>query len=258
MISREFKETYIHSFKDIKFGTYGKLIWDQAFVNKFIEDFDKKNSENYSKKMILVEPSYADSENALKYCSRYAESIIITVRPVLRRICSHLIMDSRNGILNLKNLRKNKLFIERFHYYLALSNYSLTYQKLNSLGTNMDKVCFLDLKKGVIYKSSKDLVNEELIKEIALKSIKESSNKAKVPKNKIIAELYKRKMLRKISRITLFKSLKKFFNNNFLSEIDIEKRKELEELIYKMYKSSIDATEYQNNFLLSSKFNISI
>ena len=205
MISRDFKETYIHSFKDIKFGTYGKLIWEQPFVNKFIEDFDTKISVNYSKKMILIEPSYADSENALKYCSTNAESIIITVRPVLRRICSHLIMDSRHGILNLKYLKKNKPFIERFHYYLALSNYSLTYQKLNSLGTNMNKVCFLDLKKGIIYKSSKELINEEIIKEIALKSIKENSNKAKVPKNKLIAELYKKEILRKISRITLLK-----------------------------------------------------
>ena len=253
LVSKDFKETYVHSFKDIKFGAYGKLIWNKSFVDKFIDDFNNKCSEDNSKKIILVEPSYADSENALKYCSTNAETIIITIRPVLERICSHLIMDSRLGIINLNNLNKNKLFLERFHYYLALSNYSLIYQKLKSLGTNMDKVYLLDLKKRLIYQNGKGFINEELIKEIALKTIKETTNKAKVPKNKLIGYLYKKELLRKLSRIMVFKSLKDFFNNNFLKNIDMKDKQELEKLIYKTFTSSIKATEFQNSFLLSSK-----
>ena len=125
LISKEIKETYIHSFKDIRSGSYGNLIWRQKLIDKLTNDFIKKLSINSKKKkLILIEPSYADSENALNFCSINSETIIITIRPVLKRISSHLIMDNRLGILNFNNLTQNKSFLERLHYYLSLSNYS--------------------------------------------------------------------------------------------------------------------------------------
>ena len=253
LVSDEYKELYIHSFKDVKKGSYRNLIWEQQLINKFTNDFNKKNSECSPKKLILVEPSYADSENALDYCALNAETIVITIRPVLKRICSHLIMDSRLGILNLNNLENNKFFLERFYYYLTLSNYAFLYERLKSLGTNMGKVCFLDLNNKLIYSNSKNLVNFELIKKIANIAIRNKTNPARVPKNKFIKYFYKSKHLRKISRIKLLKKLKDYFNNNLFQNLDTKNREHLEEIIFKIHKSSIESIEYQNNFLLSSK-----
>ena len=258
LVSDEYKELYIHSFKDVKKGSYRNLIWEEQLINKFTNDFNKKNSDCSPKKLILVEPSYADSENALDYCSSNSQTIVITIRPVLKRICSHLIMDSRLGILNLNNLQNNKLFLERFYYYLSLSNYAFLYERLKLLGTNMGKVCFLDLKKRLIYSNSKNLVNLELIKKIANIATRNKTNPARVPKNKLIEYLYKNKNLRKISRVKLLKKLKDYFNNNSFHNLDIKKKEHLEEIIYKIHKSSIESIEYQNNFLLSSKTKHSI
>ena len=122
----------------------------------------------------------------------------------------------------------------------------------------MDKVCFLDLKNKIIYKNSKHLINEELIKEIAIKASAQSENSARIPKNKFIEYLYKNKYLRIISRVKLLKDIKKYFNDKFFLNMDNKKRKTIEDLIYKSHKSSIDAIEFNNQALLVSKSRESI
>jgi len=53
--------------------------------------------------------------------------------------------------------------------------------------------------------------------------------------------------------LNFLKKLKIFFNQNFFYNVSFSRKENMEKLIYKNYKSSIDAIESQNNYLLSTK-----
>ena len=234
------------------------MIWKNNLIEIFKKQFIKKQRNKLDKKIVILEPSYADSEKALKYCSLNCETIVITIRPVLKRICSHLIMDSRLGILNFRNLCRNNFYSERIYYYLFLSNYNLLNEKLKSMGTDMNKVFFLDLNQRKLYKNNDSNKNEDIIREISIVTLNHSSNLARLPKNFFIELIYQNNIIRRISRLKFLNKLKKLFNKKYFDDISIERRKNIENLIYKNYKSSIDAIEFQNNSLLSTKVLVQI
>ena len=107
-----------------------------------------------NKPLVLLEPSYIECNSALEQLADLNTLFILTYRPVLDRIISHVCMDISLGILPHPghSLFKCRLD-ERIYYYLFLSDFQASIARLkyilkDSLGSD---IVICDLSNRLVY-----------------------------------------------------------------------------------------------------------
>ena len=114
LINKDIKDTFIHSYDDLKFTNYSKVLWSKKNIDKINEDFRSLIQTKSIKKLVLFEMSYIFSKKALNFCAKSNSLVVISLRNTFDRALSNLMMDYRLGIISIRDIETcKKKYIEQ-------------------------------------------------------------------------------------------------------------------------------------------------
>ncbi len=255
LVNKNIKDTFIHSYDDLKFTNYSKVLWRKKNIDKINEDFKSLIQTKSDKKLVLFEMSYIFSKRALKFCAKSNSLVVISLRNTFDRALSNLMMDYRLGIISIRDIENcKKKYIEQCELYLKISNIENVYKKLIKNGQKDKDIMFIDIFNLKIY--SKNSINKEfkLVKSLLKGSLKMKENEASDFRFSFLSFLFRFRYLRLIYRIPIFKFFKKYINKILFKKNNSFLKSKLNKYLSRDYKEKFDFIEKSNNKFLK-KFN---
>ena len=252
MISSDVKETYIHSFDDIKNGFYKKVLWSSDYVEELRNSYNSKINSIRDKVYTIFEPSYADSDKALSYCAKECSNIVITIRPSIDRIVSHILMDIKLGLISNWNEPCCCQDIQnRMPYYFLLTNYFTLHQRIQYFNSNAN-IVFLNLSQRMIYTKTTNMFNIDNILLIAKRAHNIRNNESVMPSSFIGQNISSVNLLRRIGRLSFLSKYKEAMYNILYTKTSLQLKSKIKSMILEQYESTISVLNRENTNMLKS------
>ena len=247
LLNEDVKDTFLHSFDDLKSTNYANVLWQKPFINKINEKFKSLVKTQSKKNLLLFEMSYICSKKALKHCANTDSLVVISLRNTFDRALSNLMMDYRLGIISINDVasRKNN-YIQQCELYLKISNLQSIFNQLINYGQNPKNIMFIDIFNLKIYSNASINEEFELIKSIVKGAKNTKVNEASDFRFGFIYYLYRSRLLRLIYRIPIFKFFKTFINKLFFKKNNLYLKNKFHKFLVKDYKEKLDIIEENN------------